>query len=338
MATSLGDLATQFGFELAGDPAKTVSRFANLRDANSDAISFLANPSLRDELTATQAGAVIVAPADVEICPVDALVADDPYLAYARVATVLHPEPDYPSGVHASAVVESGATIAASAHIGANAVVAASCIVGENVVIGPGSYVGPRCTIGDRTRLIANVTLVQDTTLGARNVVHPGAVVGAQGFGNAMGPDGWERIPQIGGVRVGDDVEIGANSTIDRGAIDDTVICNGVRLDNLIQIAHNVRIGEHTAMAAMTGISGSTVIGKRCMFAGQSGTFGHITICDDAVIGAAAVISKDIREPGLYSGYLPAEPDKGWKRKAAWFRRIDKLASRVSNLEKSDKQ
>lgn len=337
MATSLGDLAATFGFELAGDPAKTVKRFANLRDATSDAISFLANPALRDELKSTQAGAVIVASGDADFCPVDALVADDPYLAYARVAAVLHPEPDYLPGIHDRAVIDSSAEIADTAHIAANAVVAADSKIGQHVVIGAGSYVGPRCHIGDRSRLVANVTLVQDATLGERNVIHPGAVIGAQGFGNAMGPDGWVRIPQIGGVRLGDDVEIGANTTIDRGAIDDTVIGNGVRLDNLIQIAHNVRIGDHTAMAAMTGISGSTVIGKRCMFAGQSGTFGHIRICDDAVIGAAAVISKDIREPGLYSGYLPAEPDKGWKRKVAWFRRIDKLASRVNKLEKSEK-
>ncbi|MBT8079320.1 MAG: UDP-3-O-(3-hydroxymyristoyl)glucosamine N-acyltransferase [Gammaproteobacteria bacterium] len=337
MATSLGDLAAAFGFELAGDPGKTVTRIANLRGATSDAISFLANPALRDELQSTQAGAVIVASCDADICPVDALIADDPYLAYARVAAALHPEPDYLPGVHDSAVIDSSAEFADTAHIAANAVVAAGSRIGEHVVVGAGSYVGPRCSIGDRSRLIANVTLVQDATLGKRNVIHPGAVIGAQGFGNAMGPDGWVRIPQIGGVRLGDDVEIGANTTIDRGAIDDTVIGNGVRLDNLIQIAHNVRIGDHTAMAAMTGISGSTVIGKRCRFAGQSGTFGHIRICDDAIIGAAAVISKDVREPGLYSGYLPAEPDKGWKRKAAWFRRIDKLARRVSQLEKSDK-
>jgi len=334
LTISLGELATQFGSELVGDPSRTVSRVASLRDASADAISFLSNPSLRDELKSTSAGAVIVSKDDAESCPSDVLIASDPYLMYARVARVLHPEPTFEPGVNKLAFIDSSARIAASACIAASAVVGEGSTIGENVYIGPGSVVGPRCSVGDSTRLIANVTLVQDTNIGERCVVHPGVVIASQGFGNAMSDDGWVSIPQIGGVLIGNDVEIGANTTIDRGAIGDTVIENGVRLDNLIQIGHNVRIGEHTAMAAQTGISGSTTIGKRCMFAGRSGTFGHISVCDGAVIGAAAVVSKNVTEPGLYSGFLPAQSDRSWKRNAARFRRLDGIVRRISALEK----
>ena len=228
------------------------------------------------------------------------------------------------------------ATVAASAEIGPNSVVEESAVVGERVVVGSGAVVGRQCRVGNDSRLFANSTLVQNVTLGARCIVHSGAVIGADGFGNAMSKDGWVKVPQLGGVVIGDDVEIGSNSTIDRGAIDDTVIENGVRIDNLVQIAHNVVVGEHTAMAAMTGISGSTVIGKRCMFAGQSGVVGHISICDDVVVGGATMISKEIREPGFYTGSFPAEKDRDWKRKVARFRRLNELAERVKALEKKD--
>ena len=191
--------------------------------------------------------------------------------------------------------------------------------------------------VGDGTRILANATLFKNVTIGERCIIHPGAVIGSDGFGNAMGESGWVKVPQVGGVLIGDDVEIGANTTIDRGAIDDTVIGNGVRIDNLVQIAHNVQIGDHTAMAAFSGVSGSTVIGKRCMFAGQSGIVGHISICDDVVVGGATMISKDITTPGFYTGSFPGEPDRSWKRKVARFRRLDELADRVTLLEKRAK-
>jgi len=194
--------------------------------------------------------------------------------------------------------------------------------------------VGPRCNIGEQSRVLANSTLVQDVTIGERCIIHPGAVIGCDGFGNARSTEGWVKVPQLGGVRIGNDVEIGANTTIDRGAIDDTVIEDGVRLDNLIQIAHNVQVGAHTAMAAFSGVSGSTVIGKRCMFAGQAGIVGHITICDDVVIGGATMITKNIVESGFYTGSFPGEKDRDWKRKVARFRRMDELVKRVSDLEK----
>jgi UDP-3-O-[3-hydroxymyristoyl] glucosamine N-acyltransferase len=207
-------------------------------------------------------------------------------------------------------------------------------VIADDVFIVPNCVIGDNCSIGNGTRLVAAVTLVEDVVIGARCIVHPGAVIGCDGFGNAMSESGWVKVPQVGGVRIGDDVEIGANTTVDRGAIEHTVIENGVRLDNLVQIAHNVRIGEHSALAAMTGISGSTVIGKRCMFAGQTGTVGHLTICDDVIITGKSMVSKDISKPGTYSGGFPAEEAGTWKKRIARFRRLDALAERVGAIEK----
>lgn len=333
MQVTLGDLATRFGCELAGDPAGVVTHVATLAHADSASVSFFSNPAYRRELGRTRAGAVVLREADVADCPVTALVAADPYLAFARIAALLHPPESLPPGIHASAVIDPSARVEASAHVAPHAVVGPGSTIGPHAAVGPNTVVGPRCTIGAHTRLHANVTLVQDVAIGERCIVHPGAVIGADGFGNAMSDTGWVKVPQVGGVRIGDDVEIGANTTVDRGAIEDTVIENGVRIDNLVQIAHNVRLGEHTAMASLSGISGSTVVGKRCMFGGQSGVVGHITICDDVVVGGATMISKDIREPGFYTGSFPAEKDKDWKRKVARFRRLDELARRVRKLE-----
>lgn len=336
MRARLGDLATRFGCELVGDPETVVTHVATLANAGPEALSFFANPAYRARLQNTAAAAVVLGPGDAEICPVAALVAGEPYATYARIAGLLHPPESLPPGIHASAVVDTSAKVADSAYVGPHAVIGPGSVVAEHAAIGANAVVGPRCRIGRHTRLHANVTLVQDVTIGERGIVHPGAVIGADGFGNARGDAGWIKVPQIGGVRIGDDVEIGANTTIDRGAIEDTVLENGVRLDNLVQIAHNVHLGEHTAMASLSGISGSTVVGRRCMFGGQSGVVGHISICDDVVVGGATMISKDIREPGFYTGSFPAEKDRDWKRKVARFRRLDELAGRVKRLEGDD--
>lgn len=335
MATSLGELAVKFGIELVGDPAAKVSRVATLANADSESLSFFANKAYREQLRQTSAAAVLVRPDDAKDCPVNALLADDPYLAYARIAELICPFPDLVPGVHESAVIAPSAKLPDSAEVAANAVIGHDCVVGERVYIGAGAVVGPRCAIGDDCRIYENATLVQDVRIGERCIVHPGAVIGSDGFGNAMSDGGWVKVPQLGGVRIGNDVEIGSNTTIDRGAIDDTVIGDGVRLDNLIQIAHNVEIGDHTAMAAFTGISGSTIIGKRCMFAGRSGAVGHVNICDDVVVGGATMVSKDIREPGFYTASFPAEKARDWKRMVARLRRMDELLRRVKRLEKS---
>jgi len=338
LARSLGDLAVRFGCELIGDPDVRIECVATLANAGPGHLSFYANRAYRDELRAARASAVILRPEDVVDCPVDALLADDPYLLYARIAAELHPDPGIEPGVHATAVVDTSARVSAAAEICANVTIGAEVEIGAGVYVGPGVVIGPRCRIGEHARLYANVTLVQDVAIGKRSIIHPGAVIGSDGFGNARSSGGWVKVPQLGGVRIGDDVEIGANSTIDRGAIDDTVLEDGVRIDNLVQIAHNVQVGAHTAMAAFTGISGSTVIGKRCMFAGRAGVVGHIEICDDVIVGGAAVISKDIRKPGYYTGSFPAEPDREWKRKVARFRRLEDLADRVTALEKKNRE
>lgn len=334
MPISLGELATRFGCELIGDPETTVVGVASLSNADSGSLTFLSNSSYLPELPATQAAAVILRQEDVARCPVNALVCDQPYAMYARMAACVCPEPDYPAGIHASATIAPSANIAESAHIGANVVVADRVRIGENVMLGPGCFVGPDCEIGADSQFVANVTVVRDVHIGARGLFHPGVVLGADGFGNAMTADGWVKVPQLGGVRIGDDVEIGANSTVDRGAIGDTVIGDGVRLDNLVMIAHNVHVGAHTAMAAMSGIAGSTKIGKRCMFAGQGGAVGHVNICDDVIVAAKSFVTKDVTEPGTYGASFPAEDMKSWAKQVARFRRLGSLFDRVKKLEK----
>ena len=337
MPISLGELATQFGCELIGDPDVVVSEVASLQNAGPDSLSFLASAAYKEQLPSTKAAAVILRPGDADVSPVAAILHDDPYACYARMAAVVSPSPSYTPGVHASAVVASSATVADSAHVAANVVVAERSSVGENVYLGPGTVIGPGCTIGDDCRFIANVTLARSVEIGKRGLFHPGVVIGADGFGNAMTPDGWVKVPQLGGVRIGNDVEIGANTTVDCGALEDTVIEDGVRIDNLCMIGHNVHIGAHTAMAGTTAIAGSTVIGKRCMFAGRSGAVGHITICDDVIVAAMTFLSKDVKTPGTYAASFPADDARSWSKQLARFRRLGKLIERVTKLEKGGK-
>ena len=337
MPIKLGELAAKFDCELVGDPDICIDNVSGLQNAGPRSLSFLSNPKFRKQLAATRAAAVVLRAEDVADSPSASLVSENPYADYARMAGVIHPAPSYDPGIDASAVISSTAKVSPTAHIAANVSVGDRSVIGDNVYVGPGTVVGPDCSIGSDSRLIANVTLVRDVKLGLRGILHPGVVVGADGFGNAMTPGGWIKVPQLGGVRIGDDVEIGANTTVDCGAIEDTVIEDGVRIDNLCMIAHNVHIGAHTAMAAMTGISGSTTIGKRCLFAGQSGAVGHITICDDVVVSGKAVISKDITEPGVYAGSFTAERAMDWSRKVARFRRLEQLVERIRKLEKAGK-
>jgi len=336
MPISLGELATRFGCDLDGDPDVEVNTVAALSSASPGSIGFLSNSSLRRQLADTRAAAIILRAADADACPVASLICDDPYATYARVAACLHPVPALKPGVHASAFVDPTATIAKSAQIDALAFVGERSTIGDNSYVGPGSVIGSDCIVGDDCRLIANVNLPRAVVIGNRGVFHPGVVVGADGFGNAMTPEGWVKVPQLGGVRIGDDVEIGSNTTVDCGAIGDTTIENGVRIDNLCMIGHNVRVGEHTAIAGMVGIAGSATIGKRCLFAGKSGVVGHVEICDDVIVNARAMISKSITEPGAYASAFPSESLREWNKKVARFRRIDALQDRVRKLEQND--
>ena len=337
MPITLGELATRFDCELVGDADVVVDHVAGLQNAGPGSLTFLSNPRLKEQLSSTKAAAVILRADDVDDAPTAALISDNPYAHYALMAAVIYPAPDYEPGVHPSAAVSDTAGIADSAHIAANVTIGDRARIGESAYVGPGSFVGPDCTLGDNCRLIANVTFVRQVKTGMRCIIHPGVVIGADGFGNAMTPQGWVKVPQLGGVRIGNDVEIGANTTVDCGAVDDTVIEDGVRIDNLCMVAHNVHIGAHTAMASMTAVAGSATIGKRCLFGGQSGVNGHVSICDDVLVNGQGVISKSIDKPGVYANTFVAEPAREWNRQVARFRRLGKLIERVAKLEKSKK-
>jgi UDP-3-O-[3-hydroxymyristoyl] glucosamine N-acyltransferase len=320
---SLGELAVRFGLTLRGEPGLTVRSVATLSRANPGTLSFLANSRYRRQLESTRATAVILSAEDEAHCPVAALIDPNPYLAYARIAALLHPETAPEPGIHPSAVVAGGARVAASASIGPLAVIEEGAHIGERVLVGPGCIVQKGASVGADSALRSRVNLYPGVTLGMRCLLHAGAVVGADGFGFAPNSGTWEKVPQVGSVRVGDDVEIGANTTIDRGAIDDTVVENGVKLDNQIQVGHNVIIGAHTAIAACTGISGSTVIGQRCMIGGMVGFAGHLTIADDVVVTGCSLVSASIKKPGSYSSGMPTVETRLWRRMVAHLRRLD---------------
>ena len=320
---SLGELAVRFGLTLRGEPGLTVRSVATLSRANPGSLSFLANSRYRRQLESTRATAVILSAEDEAHCPVAALIDPNPYLAYARIAALLHPETAPEPGIHPSAVVAGGARVAASASIGPLAVIEEGAHIGERVLVGPGCIVQKGASVGADSALRSRVNLYPGVTLGMRCLLHAGAVVGADGFGFAPNSGTWEKVPQVGSVRVGDDVEIGANTTIDRGAIDDTVVENGVKLDNQIQVGHNVIIGAHTAIAACTGISGSTVIGQRCMIGGMVGFAGHLTIADDVVVTGCSLVSASIKNPGSYSSGMPTVETRLWRRMVAHLRRLD---------------
>jgi UDP-3-O-[3-hydroxymyristoyl] glucosamine N-acyltransferase len=333
MAISLGELAVRFGCELRGDPDTLVDRVATLAGADASSLTFLANPRYKSQLAQTHAAVVVLDKASAAECPTAALISANPHAAYARMAAVLHPRPYGLPGIHATAVVADSAHIDPTAHIGP------LCVIGERVVIGPRAFVGPQCILEDDVNLAediylaAHVTLCRSVQVGARTVMQPGAVVGGDGFGFASEQRRWVKVPQVGTVRIGSDVEIGANTTIDRGAVDDTVIEDGVKLDNLIMIAHNVRVGAHTAIAALTGVSGSTTIGKRCQIAGEVAIGGHLTICDDVVFLGTTMVSHSITEPGIYSSGIPLEKASVWRRMVARFKRLDRLEARLKKLE-----
>ena len=334
MSVSLGELAVRFGCELRGDPEARVERVATLANADGTALAFLANPRYRPQLASTRAAAVVLDAAAAADCPTPVLLADNPYATYARIAAVLYPSPAAPPGVHPTAQVAAGARIDASAHVGPFSCVGAGALIGARCFIGPLCVLEEGVTLESDVRLTARVTLCRGVTIGARSVLQPGAVVGGDGFGYAPERGRWLKVPQLGAVQIGADVEIGCNTTIDRGAIEDTVIEDGAKLDNLIMIAHNVRIGAHTAIAACTGISGSTTIGQRCMIGGHCGFAGHINIADDVVITGYSMISHSIGKPGVYSSGIPFEEARLWRRLVARFKRLPLLEGRVRNLER----
>ena len=329
-------LAERFGLGLRGDGGAVVDAVATLAGARPGQLSFLANPRYRPQLASSQAGVVVVREADAEGLERTVLVARDPYVAFAKIAALFDPPPAPRPGVHASAVVDPTAQLDPSAEVGPFTCIGARSRIGAGAVLGPGCVVGEDCTVGAGSRLVARVTLVRRVRLGERVLVHPGAVLGADGFGLAMDAGHWIKVPQQGGVLVGDDCEIGANTTIDRGAIEDTVLEDDVRLDNQIQVGHNVRIGAHTAMAGCVAVAGSTVVGRYCLVGGAAGIVGHISICDRVTITAMSLVTGSIDQPGEYSSGTPLMENRAWRRSAARFKQLDALARQVNALGKEN--
>lgn len=333
--TTLKALADRFDLTLRGDPDHRVGTLATLASAGPGDVSFLANPAYAPDLEECRAGAVILDEKLAGRWSGNALISRNPYASWARVAALLHPQPAAEPGIHPSAAVAEDAQIAASASIGAHVSIGARTRIGSNVVIGPGCVIAEDVVIGDNSRLVARVCIGPQCRLGERVLVHPGAVIGADGFGLAMDAGRWIKVPQMGAVLIGDDCEIGANTTIDRGAIEDTQLAEDVRLDNQVQIAHNVRIGAHTAIAGCVGIAGSTRIGSYCMIAGACGIGGHLTICDKVIITAMSTVLDSISEPGEYGSGIPARAHARWKRILVRLGQLDDWARRLRRLERN---
>ncbi|MFJ4392349.1 UDP-3-O-(3-hydroxymyristoyl)glucosamine N-acyltransferase [Pseudomonas soli] len=331
---TLGQLAEALGAELKGPEALEITGLATLQEAVSGQLSFLANKQYRKFLDDSTASAVLLKAEDAEGFAGNALIVADPYLAYARISHLFDPKPKAVAGIHPSAVVAEDAQVDTSASIGPFAVVESGARIDANVTVGAHCFIGARCVIGEGGWLAPRVTLYHDVTIGKRVVIQSGAVIGGEGFGFANEKGIWRKIAQIGGVTLGDDVEIGVNTAVDRGALSDTRIGDGVKLDNQIQIAHNVQVGDHTAMAACVGISGSTRIGKHCMIAGGVGMVGHIDVCDNVFVSGMTMVTRSITEPGGYSSGTAMQPLAEWRKSAARIRQLDEMSKRLQQLEK----
>jgi UDP-3-O-[3-hydroxymyristoyl] glucosamine N-acyltransferase len=328
------DLAARFDLELRGDTAHLIEGVATLARAGTHQLAFLANPRYRSQLAATGAGLVVMRAEDAEGFAGNALFAKDPYAAFAKMSALFDVRPAAVPGVHAMAVVDPSAEVSPEACIGPFVSIGARTRVEAGAIVGPGCAIGEDCVVGAGCELVANVSLVRRVRLGRRVLIHPGAVLGADGFGLAMDHGRWLKVPQLGGVVVGDDCEIGANTTIDRGALDDTVLEEDVRLDNQIQIGHNVRIGAHSAMAGCSAVAGSATIGRYCLIGGGAGILGHLEVCDRVVVTAMSLVTSSIREPGEYSSGTPLMDNRSWRKSAARFKQLDALARQAGARNK----
>ena len=317
----LRELSERFALKLRGDCEILIGGVAGLEDATPGKLSFLANSKYRYALGLTQASAVVAA-VDTQAAPCALLLSPNPYADFARIAALFERNPARTPGIHPSAVIDASASISPLAQIGPQVVIGARSAVADGAVIGAQCVIGEDCFVGADCTLVARVTLVTRVRLGLRVRVHPGAVIGADGFGLAMERDHWLKVPQLGGVLIGDDCEIGANTTIDRGALGDTVLEEDVRLDNQIQIAHNVHIGAHTAMAGCSAVAGSARIGRYCLIGGAAGVLGHLELCDRVTITAMTLVTHSIREPGEYSSGTPLMDNRAWRRSAVRFKQL----------------
>ena len=335
MSWCVRSLAERLGLSWHGDGEVALERAASLESADARSLGFAVPGTAAERIATSRAGAIIVAEGDADAARCTVLISERPYVDYARASQLLHPLPSVCAGIAPGASVDDGATVAADAQVDPGAVVAADAVIDGGAVIGAGAVIGRGARIGAETRIGARVVVAQGCELGCRCIVQPGAVIGSDGFGYARDGAEWVRIPHVGRVVIGDDVAVGANTTIDRGTSDDTVIEDGVILDNLIQIAHNVRIGRNTAMAGCAGVAGSARIGRRCTVGGAAVILGHLEIVDDVHITATTLVRTSIREAGTYSSGLPLETNAEWRRNAARFRQLDRLARRVTALERN---
>jgi UDP-3-O-[3-hydroxymyristoyl] glucosamine N-acyltransferase len=328
------ELADRFGGKLIGNPDVLISRIATLARASTGDISFLSHRKYRRQLQATRASAVIVDAEGSMETELPRIVSDDPYLYFAKVSQLLNPPEPADAGIHPDATIGTDCDIAADASIGPGCRLGSGVRIGDGTILGPNCIIGNGTSIGEGSRLFATVTVYAGCTIGRRCIVHSGAVIGSDGFGLAREGERWLKIPQVGSVVIGDDVEIGAGTTIDRGALDDTILEDGVKLDNQIQIGHNVFIGANSALAGCVGVAGSARIGRRCTIGGGAIVLGHLEIADDVHISAGTLITKSIQHPGSYTGVFPFESKRGWARNAAHLRHLDSLAERIRSLEK----
>ena len=338
MTWDLKTIAEHIGGIVQGDDTLQVDSFGTLQNAEKNQISFLSNTKYKKYLADSQAGAIIVNADMAEFVLSNAIIVTDPYVAYAKAATLLNPNIIQQQGIHPTAVISPTSQIDTTVSIAANVVIDDNVEIAADVVIGAGCIIQQGVKIGKGTRLTSNITLCHEVQLGQDCLIHPGAVIGADGFGIANDKGKWIKVPQIGRVIIGDDVEIGANTTIDRGAMENTIIANGVKIDNQVQIAHNVVIGENTVIAGCSGVAGSTTIGENCIIAGAVAVTGHINITDNVVLMGMTMVTKSISQPGPYSSGIPAEPTKQWHRNIVRYRQMDKLVERVKTLELAQQQ
>ena len=327
---TLRALAEELQLPLHGDGDARINGLATLEQAEATDLCFFANTRYRPQLRQTRAGAVIAPQSAVADAPCPVLVSEQPQLDFVRVAELYEQVEQVPAGIHPSAVIDPSASVDPSASIGPHVCVGARSRIAAGVQVGPGCVIGADCEIGAGSHLVARVTLVMRVRLGERVLIHPGAVLGADGFGLVPQKSGWRKVPQLGGVVVGDDCEIGANTTIDRGALGDTVLEDDVRLDNQIQIGHNVQIGAHTAMAGCSAVAGSARIGKHCLIGGGAGVLGHLELCDRVTITAMSLVTHSIHQPGEYSSGVPLMDNRSWRRAAVRFKQLDRLLGRAN--------
>ncbi|WP_355659544.1 UDP-3-O-(3-hydroxymyristoyl)glucosamine N-acyltransferase [Halomonas salifodinae] len=333
---TLEELAARLGATLVGDGQRRVSGLATLSEAGPDDITFLANRAYLKYLPETRAAAVLLHPGQAEACPVACLTLENPYLGYAALSRLFDPLLGRQApGIHPTAVVADGVLLGRDVEIGPQAVIEAGVSLGDGVVVGPGSVIGADTQIGAGSRLHANVTVCHGVVIGERAILHSGCVIGGDGFGFAHDGGQWHKIAQLGGVVLGDDVEVGSCSSIDRGALGDTLIGNDVKIDSQVQIAHNVQIGDHSALAGCVGIAGSTKVGKHCLLGGGVGLSGHLTICDGVQVTGMSLVTNSIHEPGVYSSGTGAMSNAQWRKNAVRFKQLDALAKRLARLEKA---